>query len=52
MYVCIPSQSDPSMHFPFHTTSPLGQKHPSTQPPTQSVLSTVSHVCGHACPHC
>ena len=45
-YICmyVPAHSDALIQFPFHKTSPLGQKHPSTQPLTQSVLSTVSHV--------
>ena len=43
-----PAHSDALIQFPFHRTFPLGQKHPSTHPPTHSSLSTVSHVCGHA----
>ena len=49
---CLPWHSVSFMHFPFDVTCPLGQKHPSTQTPLQSVSSLLSHVWGHDGPHC
>ena len=47
-----PGQVIGSMHLPFDTTSPSGQKQPSAHPPGQLVVSGLSHVWGHSSPHC
>ena len=39
-----PGQVIGSMHLPFDTTSPSGQKQPSAHPPGQLVVSGLSHV--------